>query len=72
MRIDNYPYVLEVGRPAFYKGVGFFAKSAYQKKMKAVIGLVYDPGANWEVVGAVLFVIGSAGIFYTRLKEVIV
>ncbi len=69
MRIDNNPYILEVGKPSFYNGVGFFAKSAYQRKMKAVIGLVYDPGAMWEVTGAILFIIGATGIFYIRLKE---
>jgi len=67
--IDNKPHVLEVGKPSFYKDVGFFAKSAYRKRMKAIIGLVYDPGAMWEVAGAVLFVIGAAGIFYTKIEE---
>jgi len=67
--IDDKPHVIEVGRPSFYKGVGFFAKSAYRKRKKAIIGLVNDPGARWEVAGAILFVIGAVGIFYTRIGK---
>jgi cytochrome c biogenesis factor len=69
LKINNDVHVLELGKPAFYEGVGFFAKSAQQKKMKAVIGLIYDPGVLWEVIGAVTFVIGAAGVFYMRLHE---
>jgi len=65
--IDDKPHVLEAGRPSFYKDVGFFAKSAYRKRKKAIIGLVHDPGANWEVAGAILFIIGAAGVFYTKI-----
>jgi cytochrome c biogenesis factor len=67
--IDDKPHIIEVGRPSFYKGVGFFAKSAYRKRKKAIIGLVNDPGAGWEVAGAVLFVIGAVGIFYTKIGK---
>jgi hypothetical protein len=49
--------------------VGFFAKSAQEKKMKAIIGLVYDPGVVWEITGAIVFVIGASGIFSVRLSE---
>ena len=69
LKIDNNLHVLELGRPAFYNGVGFFAKSAQKKKMKAIIGLVYDPGVLWELIGAVTFIIGASGVFYTRLSE---
>jgi hypothetical protein len=69
LNINRSEHVLELGRPAFYNGVGFFAKSAQQKKMKAIIGLVFDPGVVWELIGAVTFIIGASGVFYTRLSE---
>ena len=69
LNIDNNEHVLELGKPAFYNNVGFYAKSAQQKKMKAIIGLVYDPGVLWELIGAVTFIIGASGVFYTRLHE---
>ncbi len=69
LNIDSSEHVLELGKPAFYNGVGFFAKSAQKKKMKAIIGLIYDPGVIWELIGAVTFIIGASGVFYTRLSE---
>ncbi|MBI4844481.1 MAG: hypothetical protein HY809_09190 [Nitrospirae bacterium] len=67
--IDGHPHEIEIGRPAFYNGTAFFAKSAQEKKMKAVIGLVNDPGVLWEIIGAVVFVISAFGVFYARLSE---
>ncbi len=69
LNIDGSEHVLELGRPAFHNGVGFFAKSAQQRKMKAIIGLVYDPGVIWQLIGAVTFIIGASGVFYIRLSE---
>jgi cytochrome c biogenesis factor len=69
LNINSNEHVLELGRPAFYKRVGFFAKSAQQKKMKAIIGLIYDPGVVWELIGAVTFIIGASGVFYSGLSE---
>ena len=69
LEIDDKPHVLEVGQPVFYKNVGFFAKSAQKKKQTAIIGLVYDPGVLWEIIGAVVFVIGAGGVFYTKLND---
>jgi hypothetical protein len=69
LAINNDMHVLETGKPAFYEGVGFFARSAQKNNMKAVIGLVRDPGVLWEIIGAVTFVIGASGICYVRLKE---
>ena len=69
LNINSSEHVLELGRPAFYNRVGFYAKSAQQKKMKAIIGLIYDPGVLWELIGAVTFIIGALGVFYSRLSE---
>jgi len=59
--------VLEPARPSFVGGTAFFAKSAQQRKMTAIIGVVRDPGVPWEVAGALLFLLGSAGILYSQL-----
>lgn len=59
--------VLEPARPSFLGGAAFFAKSAQQRKMTAIIGVVRDPGVPWEVAGALLFLLGSAGILYSQL-----
>ena len=69
LNINGNESVLELGRPTFYNGVGFFAKSAQQRKMKAIIGLIYDPGVIWQLIGSITFVIGAAGVLYTRLGE---
>jgi hypothetical protein len=69
LEIDNHIHTLEVGKPAFYNKVGFFVKSAREKKQLAIIGLIYDPGVVWEIIGAIVFIIGAAGIFHTRLNE---
>ena len=69
LEINNDMHVLELGKPAFYNGVGFFAESAQEKKQKAIIGLIYDPGVLWEIIGAVTFVIGASGVFFTRFNE---
>lgn len=69
LSIDSQEHMIELGEPAFYNGVGFYAKSAQEKKMKAVIGLVHDPGVLWEMIGALVFVTGAFGIFYVRLGE---
>lgn len=69
LEIDGTVHMLEVGKPVFYNKVGFFAKSAQQKKQKAIIGLINDPGVVWEILGAIVFVIGAAGVFYTKFNE---
>jgi cytochrome c biogenesis factor len=69
LKINNDVHILETGKPAFYQGVGFFVKSAQEKKMKAIIGLVYDPGVVWELTGAIAFVVGAAGVFTARMSE---
>ena len=69
LEINNDTHVLELGKPAFYNGVGFFAESAQEKKQKAIIGLIYDPGVLWEIIGAAMFVIGASGVFFTRFNE---
>lgn len=69
LEINNDLHVIELGKPAFYNGVGFFAESAQEKKKKAIIGLIYDPGVLWEIIGAVTFVIGASGVFFTRFNE---
>jgi cytochrome c biogenesis factor len=69
LAIDDDMHVIELGKPAFYKDVGFFAKSAQQKRMKAIIGLIYDPGVIWEIAGAVIFILSALGIFYVRLGD---
>ncbi len=69
LRINNELHKLEVGQPSFYNSVGFFAKSAQKKKRSTIIGLIYDPGIIWEMIGAVTFIIGAAGIFITRFND---
>lgn len=65
--VDGEVSVVEPARPFFRGGVAFFAKSAQQRKMTAIVGVVYDPGVPWEVAGALLFLLGSAGILYSQL-----
>jgi cytochrome c biogenesis factor len=55
LEIDGNDHMIEVGKPVFYNKVGFFAKSAQQKKKTAIIGLIYDPGVIWEIVGAFVY-----------------
>jgi hypothetical protein len=69
LEINGNRHFLELGKPAFFQGVGFFAKSAQRKKMKAIIGLIYDPGVVWEIIGAVLFIISATGIFFTKFRD---
>jgi hypothetical protein len=69
LEVDNDLHMIELGKPAFVNGVGFFAKSAHKKKMKAIIGLVHDPGVLWEVIGAAVFVLSAFGVFYIKLRE---
>lgn len=69
MEINNRMYIIEPAQPVFYKGVGFFVRAAEERKMRTIIGLVHDPGALWELIGAVLFVIGAGGIFYLKLTR---
>lgn len=64
LKIDNEIHKLEPASPVFYRGTGFFVKSADHNRMKAIIGQVYDPGVWWEIIGAVMFVVGASGIFY--------
>ncbi len=69
LKINDDLHQLAVGQPSFYNGVGFFAKSAQQKKRSAIIGLIYDPGVIWEMIGAVIFIVGAVGIFITRFND---
>jgi cytochrome c biogenesis factor len=69
LEIDGNIHMLEVGKPVFYNSVGFFAKSAQEKKKTAIIGLIYDPGVIWEIIGAFVFIIGAAGVFHTKFNE---
>jgi hypothetical protein len=59
-------FVLEPSRPAFFR-YGFYAKSA-ERSGRLIIGVISDPGAIWEVSGAILFIIGSTGLFWTRYR----
>jgi len=63
LALDGNTFVLGPAEPAFYRGTEYFIKSAQQGKNKAIIGLVYDPGVLFEIIGAIAFVIGSAGLF---------
>ncbi len=63
----NKDVILEPARPAFYK-YGFYAKSA-EKNGKVIIGIINDPGAKWQVIGAILFILGSSGILWTRYRK---
>lgn len=67
--IDNNQFIIEPARPAFYRNVYFFVKSADEKSMRAIIGLVYDPGVVWEILGAAVFILGAAGIFYRQITS---
>ena len=69
LEVNGTRHVLEVGKPAFSGGVGFFAKSAQKRKMKTIIGVIYDPGVIWEIIGAVLYGISAAGVFYSRFRD---
>lgn len=67
--VDGRPATLEPARPFFLDRTGFFAKSASQRKERALIGIVYDPGVVWEIAGAVFFILGGAGLFLVQFRE---
>lgn len=61
--------VIEPASPFFIRGKGLFAKSA-DENGRAVLGVVRDPGVPWEIAGAVVFLIGSMGIFRSRYFKI--
>jgi len=67
--VDGRPATLEPARPFFFDRIGYFAKSASQKKERALVGLVYDPGVAWEIAGAVFFVVGGAGLVLVQFRK---
>jgi cytochrome c biogenesis factor len=67
--VDGQKAILEPARPLFFDRTGYFAKSASQKKERALIGIVYDPGVAWEIAGAVLFVLGGAGLVLAQFRK---
>lgn len=67
--VDGRSAVLEPARPFFFKRTGYFAKSVSQKKERALIGLVYDPGVPWELAGAFFFILGGTGLFWSRIRK---
>ncbi len=69
LKINDIRRVLEPARPAFFSHVGFFAKSAQQGKNKAIVGLVYDPGVFWEILGALVFFVGAGGLFSMQFQR---
>lgn len=69
MSINNERRVLEPGRPSFYRGAGFFIRSAEREKGRAIIGVVSDPGVWWQIAGAAAFVVGAFGVFGAKVSE---
>jgi cytochrome c biogenesis factor len=61
--------VVEPAKPVFLNGLGIFVKSA-EESGRAILGVVRDPGVKWEILGAVVFVIGSIGIFWVRYSRI--
>lgn len=57
--------VIEPASPLFLKGVGIFAKSA-EENGRVLLGIIRDPGVKWEIAGALVFLIGSIGLFWSR------
>ncbi len=55
--------------PVFINGIGIFAKSA-EESGKVLLGIVRDPGVKWEIGGAIIFMIGSLGIFWSRYIKI--
>lgn len=58
--------VAEPARPVFYK-YAIYAKSA-EPDGRVILGIVHDPGAKWEVAGAIVFVLGAGGLFWSRFR----
>lgn len=67
--LDGKAFTLEPARPAFFGRVGYFLKSAQQLKNNVIIGIVYDPGVLFEIMGAIVFVAGSLGLFSLQLRN---
>jgi len=59
--------VIAPAQPVFIQGTGVFVKSA-EENGRVLIGLVRDPGVKWEIAGAIMFLIGSLGIFWSRFS----
>lgn len=55
--------------PVFIGGLGIFAKSA-EESGEVLLGIVRDPGVKWEIAGAIVFIIGSLGIFWSRYIKI--
>ncbi len=60
--------VIEPAKPFFVSGLGLFAKSA-DENGRLVLGVVHDPGVKWEIAGALLFLVGAAGIFLSKYSK---
>jgi cytochrome c biogenesis factor len=61
--------LLEPASPLFFEGVGIYVKSA-DEKGRSVIGVVRDPGVKWEITGALVFILGAAGLFWSRYIKI--
>lgn len=57
--------VIGPAKPVFVQGIGVFVKSV-EESGRVLLGLVRDPGVKWEIAGAVVFLIGALGIFWSR------
>ncbi len=60
--------VAEPASPVFESRLAIYAKSA-EHNGRILLGVVYDPGVRWEISGAVIFVLGSAGLFWSRYNR---
>ena len=61
--------ILQPASPMFFRGVGIFVKSA-DEQGRTVIGIVRDPGVKWEIAGALIFLLGAGGIFWSRYIKI--
>lgn len=58
--------ITEPAKPVFYR-YAIYAKSA-EPDGRVILGIVNDLGARWEVAGALIFIIGAGGLFWSRFK----
>ncbi len=61
--------IAEPASPAFQRKVAIFAKSA-EENGRVLLGLVNDPGVRWQIWGAVAFILGSLGLFWSRYVRI--
>jgi len=57
--------IIAPARPVFMAGMGIFVKSV-EESGRVLVGFVRDPGVKWEIAGAVVFLLGALGIFWSR------